>query len=613
MKMVSKSTVNRCSIEKLNTKFTTHFAARPAPPAHSLDLLITENLLPNLDHITILTSTPTLYEVQEQLEHLKNGRCAGVDGFSAEHLKYADSEVLDSYVHVLLERVWEFGEVPETWIESRLKPLFKEKGCQTNPDNYRALMVGAITNKVLILIMLDRMRVFYEASILPIQMGFRENKATGDAIFIARQIIAKHRGEIWGSFVDVKAAYDWVPRELLWRILKIRLGPENSKIIDVFENLYRKTTAKIDGSESIIDIFIGLRQGGPESCMLFNFWLDSVIRIVMYKCEQKYPGYGINHKYNISNDCTNRDQRASSGPQNGSNSTKFTQFADDLYVSAKSKDELQGVMTILNEVFCDFSIKLSESKTKTMTWNTTEDIKTSESLIHIDNKPIENVREFWYLGHLTTDEIKNQKFLQTQIGSAFGKWNEFKDIFLDHKINLKSRIMMAEAMVRARLVYSVQTERLCVLQRNTLDGIWSRMCRKMVKGGYQRVGSLPTATTTIPSTVGAVPESSSDNGGSQLEPEENLGYVYRFSNDNIHKICQSKNASTFCQIQHCKFLAHVARLPNDAIQKQWLFTDLPGNRCQWKPLARDLGIDEIQLRNSLFDKQKLNDLLYEFE
>ena len=268
------------------------------------------------------------------------------------------------------------------------------------------------------------------------------------------------------------------------------------------------------------------------------------------------------------------------------------------------------MMIILNEVFRDFGVRLSESKTKTMTWNTTEEIKTTNSLIQIDDKPIENVREFWYLGHLTTDEIKNQKFLQTQIGSAYGKWNEFKDIFLDHKINLNSRVKMAEAMVRARLVYSVQTERLSVAQRSKLDGVWTRMCRKMVKGGYQRVGLNPTATSTILSTVETDPESVSDDGEFQPEPE---GYAYRFINDEIHKICKSKHASNFCQIQHCKFLAHVARLPNDAIQKQWLFTDLPGKRCQWKPLARDLGIDEFQLRNSLFDKHKLNELLYEYD
>jgi len=208
-----------------------------------------------------------------------------------------------------------------------------------------------------------------------------------------------------------------------------------------------------------------------------------------------------------------------------------------------------------------------------------------------------------------SDDPKNPKYLQYQIGSAYAKWCEFKDVLLDKKINLNSRVKMAEAMVRSRLVYAVQTERLSAAQRAKLDSIWSRMLRKLVKGGYQRVGSLPIAITTIPSTVGAVPESTSDNGGSQPEPEENLGYAYRLSNENIHIICKSKNASIFCQIQHCKFLAHVARLPNNAVQKQWLFTDFPGTRCQWKPLARDLGIDEIQLRQSLFDKDKLYDLL----
>ena len=76
------------------------------------------------------------------------------------------------------------------------------------------------------------------------------------------------------------------------------------------------------------------------------------------------------------------------------------------------------MMHILNEVFADFGVKLSESKTKTMTWNTDETIKESYSLIEINGKLIENVREFRYLGHLMTDDPKNPKYIQYQIGSA---------------------------------------------------------------------------------------------------------------------------------------------------------------------------------------------------
>ena len=57
--------------------------------------------------------------------------------------------------------------------------------------------------------------------------------------------------------------------------------------------------------------------------------------------------------------------------------------------------------------------------------------ETTKSLIKIDDKPIGNVREFWYLEHLATDDKNNVKFLQAQIGTVYGKCNEFKDIFLD--------------------------------------------------------------------------------------------------------------------------------------------------------------------------------------
>ena len=44
-------------------------------------------------------------------------------------------------------------------------------------------------------------------------------------------------------------------------------------------------------------------------------------------------------------------------------------------------------------------------------------------------------------------------------------------------------------------------------------------------------------------------------------------------------------------------------MENDALQKQWMFTQYPGTKCQWLPLANDLGIDPIQLRIQSFQAQ----------
>ena len=132
-----------------------------------------------------------------------------------------------------------------------------------------------------------------------------------------------------------------------------------------------------------------------------------------------------------------------------------------------------------------------------------------------------------------------------------------------------------DSMVRSRRTYAVQTARLNSEQKNKIDTVWVRMLRQMVNGGFTR----------------------------------NDNFVPKYSNEEIYKICKTKSASQFCSVQHLKFLAHVARMPNTAVQKQWLFTDLPGIRDQWLPLAQELNLDPIQLRYTIFDKHKLNELL----
>ena len=536
-----------------------------------------EEILPRVDVIIDL-ETPDIHEIEYQMtKKLKNGRCKGTEGIVGEQLKYAESEKLGGYVHEIVRRVWEDGEKPENWSVSRLKPMFKNKGSQKDASKYRGMQISATTNKVMMQILLQRAQEHYEKSILPSQYGFMPNKSTTDAIFIARQLIEKCADEIWGSFVDLTAAYDHIPRKMLWKVLRLRFGKENEKIVELLETIYENTRAKLDGVDELIAVDIGLRQGGQESCMCFNYYMDTVLRVVLYKIKCHFAGKtepGVNHEYSISNECTNRQQRAQNS-QNGQHSTIFTNFADDLYVSTKSEEELSVIMRILNETFTEFGLTLSESKTKTMTWHTSEETRNSKSLLKINEIDIENVHLFKYLGHHLSDDPKEAKYLQQQIGSAYGKWNEYKHVFKDKRINLKTRVKIAQSMVRSRLTYAIETARLKSDQKSKLDAVWMRMLRQMVSGGFVR----------------------------------NDNFVPKFSNEDIYKICQTKSASQFCTIQHIKFLAHVARMPNSADQKKWLFTNLPGTKDQWLPLANELNLDPIQLRYTIFDKDKLNELL----
>ena len=83
-------------------------------------------------------------------------------------------------------------------------------------------------------------------------------------------------------------------------------------------------------------------------------------------------------------------------------------YADDILITAKSKEELEIITKVIAEKFKNFGVKLAESKTVTMTWNTTEDIMEEKTLISVNGTDLQNIREFRYLGHTLTNK-KSQK------------------------------------------------------------------------------------------------------------------------------------------------------------------------------------------------------------
>ena len=54
------------------------------------------------------------------------------------------------------------------------------------------------------------------------------------------------------------------------------------------------------------------------------------------------------------------------------------------------------------------------------------------------------------------------------------------------------------------------------------------------------------------------------------EPD-GLDWAFTFSNEKLLSITKTKNISSFCKIQHYKYIAHVTRLENSSLQKKTTF------------------------------------------
>ena len=95
-------------------------------------------------------------------------------------------------------------------------------------------------------------------------------------IFVIHQLVEKsweHRAKAFFTFIDLKKAYDSVPREALWMALA-KLGvPEET--IQVIKSFHQDMKAKIRlNGKAVGEIRVqnGLRQGCCMAPVLFNLY-----------------------------------------------------------------------------------------------------------------------------------------------------------------------------------------------------------------------------------------------------------------------------------------------------------------------------------------------------
>ena len=147
------------------------------------------------------------------------------------------------------------------------------------------------------------MSEWYEHQLDDKQNGFRQNYSTATGVLtnkLLHNIVNKKKQMAFLLFVDLSAAFDKLNRDFLWKTIKLRFKPgTNTKIINLLEHLYSTTSAEIKGNESLVfNIETGVFQGGPESPILYNLFMDYVMRVFMLKCREENVKF-ISHSYSI--------------------------------------------------------------------------------------------------------------------------------------------------------------------------------------------------------------------------------------------------------------------------------------------------------------------------
>ena len=339
--------------QKLEEHFSTHFSDRKCEPQPELEQPESyPNVLPPDDVPAIDDSVPERGEVESSIKKLKNGKCQGTGKIYAEQLKYSRSSGLLNYMVLLIGLIWSCPQVPGKWLTANITCLHK-KGLKSMAENYRGLSIIATISKVLSAIIVERIREAYEYVLLRSQCGFRANRSTTDAIYILRQLLENTRRvkePMYIAFVDLKAAYDWIPRDALFKCLEIRL--RSPLLVSILRALYTGTKAYVKGSKHLFDTLVGCRQGALESPVLFNIYMDFVVRVARQEVLKERPDLdaGMKVEYCIPNEVSPREYR-SEAPAHGTTRITELLYADDEAIFANSIEELKIILEIYDRTF----------------------------------------------------------------------------------------------------------------------------------------------------------------------------------------------------------------------------------------------------------------------
>ena len=434
-----------------------------------------------------LDKLPTEEEIMECIKAIGKKKAQGEDETQVEFLELWMDTVEKATLVELFQKVWITQKVPQTWKDIDIVPIFKNKGKPSDYTKYRGIALISQMGKVLSKLIERRLTKHSEIhNLIPeTQFGFQKGKGVHDPIYIARRIqeMAKLAGvDAFWCFVDIAKAYDSVHRETLWLLLD-RYGVP-PKMLNILRNWHTDMQARVkfNGVESEkFDIKTGLRQGDVISPLLFNIYFGAIVEVMTKRLNAtvrltgaKPPGMEITYKIGSKPWMRTRNvrKRVIGGHHNEEgvwvetfnyNEDIFSSqyiwnllFADDAAFVASSKEQLQTIVTIFDEVCTAFGLSIAIAKTEVLIQINSRDERDGEKedySIFIKGQRLPRVYSFKYLGSTFNSKANLESELRRRIASAEGKYHQLKEVFKSDYITVETKVKLYKLTVLGGLLW----------------------------------------------------------------------------------------------------------------------------------------------------------------
>jgi len=292
--------------------------------------------------------------------------------------KFGGKEVKE-WLWKICNKVWRGGGWPEEWREGIVVPIVK-KGEGEKVEDYRGITLTQTAYKIYAMVLAERLREEVERKgiLPPSQTGFRRGVRTIDQIYVLNYLINKRvverKGKMVVMFMDMKAAFDSVDREILMKMMR-KKGIRESLAVRC-EEVLEETVNKVRVGDKVGGSFWtekGVRQGCPLSPCLFTLLLADLDE------ELEKEGWG--------------------GVKVKGQKIYSLAYADDVAVVAEEEVGMQGMIKTLERYIKEKGLEVNVEKTKVMRCKRGGG-RQKKVAWKWEEKEVEEVRKFKYLGYV---------------------------------------------------------------------------------------------------------------------------------------------------------------------------------------------------------------------
>ena len=347
-------------------------------------------------------------EIESNIKSLKNNKSEGLDFVKNEYIQNCPPHFVDLIVKIF-NLILRSGHVPYDWCIGLIVPIYKKKGSQFDPNNYRGITLLSCVGKLFTMCINVRLTkfVFDQSIIGEEQAAFREDYSTLDHVFVLNELIniyLQRKKRLYCCFIDYKKAFDTINRCALWG--KVIANGINGKILKVVYNMYENAKSCVKQQSMISGLFscnMGVRQGENLSPLLFAIFLNDFEASI----SEKYSG--LTTFRDISSILSTDDIEFFIN--------MYTLlYADDTLVFAESPSDMQLALDAVSAYCNVWGLSINKTKTKVVIFSRGKVKK--EFYFKIGNLDIGTSSDYCYLGVLFNFNGKLNKAIEDRLVPA---------------------------------------------------------------------------------------------------------------------------------------------------------------------------------------------------